>query len=85
MIRINNLKQNGRLITFDYYPELKDSKGTAVYDVDLGKIVEEILVPDYDPYRWGLPQAVAVLRRWVNPQKDKEIMEFEQEYLGYWS
>lgn len=83
MIRVNNIKQNGRLITFDYYPELKDSKGTAVYDIELNKIVKEILVSDYDPYDRGLALALRVLRRWVLPQKDKEILVFKDEYLGY--
>lgn len=86
MVLVNNISQEGNLVSFDYYPEMKDKKGHCCFDFRSEKVISEDLVPEFDtPYRTSIRQAIAVVQRAISNQKDPDNMIFNEFYKGYWS
>ena len=50
MVRVENVKIDGNIVTCDYYPENKQDKSTVKFDLNTEKIIEINRCPSDD---WG--------------------------------
>lgn len=86
MVVVKNIRQDGDLVHYDYYPKGMEPHGHCVYNFVTNEIVSKVTVSPYDDsIESSLHKSILIVLRAIDKQSDKTNLKFDRELIGRWS